>query len=129
MRKKGGPEFEYLWDFTPIISTFAQVISQSVSNSGCSDDKMSVAQATSSPKPTINVNKKQKVAKKKASQRLTILNINCQSVKSKVPDLHQVKPDIIFLGFIVCPDVDGFYTYYIHFCPDDFAISVQLGLF
>ena len=56
-------------------------------------------QATSSPKPTINVNKKQKVAKKKASQRLTILNINCQLVKSKVPDLHQVihqvKPDII----------------------------------
>jgi hypothetical protein len=52
-----------------------------------------------SPKPTINVNKKQNVAKKKASQRLTILNINCQSVKSKVPDLHQVihqvKPDII----------------------------------
>jgi hypothetical protein len=27
-------------DFTPIISTFAQMILQSVSNSGCSDDKM-----------------------------------------------------------------------------------------
>jgi hypothetical protein len=24
---------------------------------------------------------------------------------------------------------DGFYTYYIYFCPDDFAISVQLRLF
>ena len=62
-------------------------------------DKIDQPQATSSPKPTINVNKKQKVAKKKASQRLIILNINCQSVKSKVPDLHQVihriKPDII----------------------------------
>lgn len=62
-------------------------------------DILDQPQATSSPKPTINVNKKQKVAKKKASQRLTILNINCQSVKSKVPDLHQVihqvKPDII----------------------------------
>lgn len=67
------------------ISTYSDIIDQ--------------PQATSSPKPTINVNKKQKVAKKKASQRLTILNINCQSVKSKVPDLHQVihqvKPDII----------------------------------
>ena len=49
MRKKGGPEFEYLWDFTPIISTFAQVISQSVSNSGCSDDKMSVEIAKNTP--------------------------------------------------------------------------------
>ena len=55
------------------ISTYSDIIDQ--------------PQAT---KPTIHVNKKQKVAKKKASQRLTILNINCQSVKSKVPDLHQV---------------------------------------
>ncbi|VDI20440.1 Hypothetical predicted protein [Mytilus galloprovincialis] len=59
-------------------------------------------QATSSPKPILKTTKKPKTTAKKANKRLTILNINCQSIKSKVADLHQVidqvKPDII----VVC---------------------------
>ena len=43
--------------------------------------------------------KRKQLTKVKASEKITLLNINCRSIKNKIPDLHQViqqvKPDII----------------------------------
>ncbi|XP_053389497.1 uncharacterized protein LOC123559295, partial [Mercenaria mercenaria] len=51
---------------------------------------------TSTPKTKV---KKPSKVKHDKSERITILNINCRSIKNKIPDLHQliqqVKPDII----------------------------------
>lgn len=62
-------------------------------------DDTPIPKATSTPNPQ----KRSRPIKTKLrySERLTILNINCRSVKNKVPDLHlvidQLKPDIICL--------------------------------
>lgn len=58
-------------------------------SSTCSEISVQSPQATSSLKPNM-INHKSKPANKKTIQRLTILYINCQSVKSKVHELHQV---------------------------------------
>ena len=52
--------------------------------------------ATSTPN---SKGKRKHITKVKANERITLLNINCRSIKNKIPDLHQViqqvKPDII----------------------------------
>ena len=52
--------------------------------------------ATSTPKPHSQSKHPNKL---EASKRITVININCRSVKNKIPDLHQViqqtKPDVI----------------------------------
>ena len=57
--------------------------------------------ATSTPNVKSKKVKPPNPPKLKSFERLTILNINCRSVKNKIPDLHQVisqtKPDILCL--------------------------------
>ena len=52
--------------------------------------------ATSTPNSKV---KRKHLTTVKENERITILNINCRSIKNKIPDLHQViqqvKPDII----------------------------------
>ena len=52
--------------------------------------------ATSTPNSKV---KRKHLTMVKANERITLLNINCRSIKNKIPDLHQViqqvKPDII----------------------------------
>ncbi|MCG8034728.1 MAG: hypothetical protein JAZ03_21505, partial [Candidatus Thiodiazotropha taylori] len=54
--------------------------------------------ATSTPKQTKTKRHTPKVTSQ-SKERLTVLNINCRSIKNKIPELHQVidqtKPDII----------------------------------
>lgn len=68
-------------------------------NTTCSDFLDHPPQATSSSKPNKSPHNNPKQLRKKTNQRLVILNINCQSIKTKMPELHQVinqvKPDII----------------------------------
>ncbi|XP_053389502.1 uncharacterized protein LOC123526856, partial [Mercenaria mercenaria] len=74
-------------------------ISTNVDHSSFLQDAPSTPKATSTPNPK-SKSRPPKV-KLNNSERLTILNINCRSVKNKIPDLHlmvdQVKPDIICL--------------------------------
>ena len=52
--------------------------------------------ATSTPNSKV---KRKHLTTVKENERITVLNINCRSIKNKIPDLHQViqqvKPDII----------------------------------
>ena len=71
---------------------------RSQSNPSCQSIGKTVPKATS----TLKSNKPKSQSQKQTGQseeRLTILNINCRSVRNKVPELHQVieqtEPDVI----------------------------------
>ena len=70
----------------------------SPSNTSRSGLHQTAPRATSTPKPPKTKTRNQK-QKSQSKERITILNINCRSLKNKIPELHQVidqtKPDII----------------------------------
>ena len=70
----------------------------SPSNTSRSGLHQTAPRATSTPKPPKTKTRNQK-QKSQSKERITILNINCRSLKNKIPELHQVidqtRPDII----------------------------------
>ena len=68
------------------------------SNLSTSDVQQTAPTATSTPKPSKTKSHSSK-PKCQPKERITIISINCRSIRNKIPDLHQVidqtKPDII----------------------------------